>query len=289
MHSKTKFYDLFTQHLPSNIVTNLSDKDQYDIYFEQFSLLALEEMHNYSTDERLYDYFEYNAFNSIEDTKSYMKKLIDRMSGDKDTRVSTYWLIRRKSDKHLIGTAGLIDFNFIRQSIEWGYGIDPELWGQGYILQIQEILKNYVFDVLELNRIHGVTMITNKRTIESILAAGFQNEGIARDYYCKNDTFIDGWRYAMTKYDYKEQEKSFSKGNQDDIKLDDVISIVSSILPDEDISHKTTMRNTTSWDSLNHMLIILAIKEKLDINLSPSDIAEATSIKRILKIANKIK
>ena len=49
------------------------------------------------------------------------------------------------------------------------------------------------------------------------------------------------------------------------------------------------MRNTTSWDSLNHMLIILAIKEKLDINLSPSDIAEATSIKRILKIANKIK
>ena len=114
MHSKTKFHNLFTKNLPSAIATNLGDKDQYDVYFEEFSLLALEEMHNYSTNQRLYDYFEYNAFSSIEETQSYMEKLIDRMSGDKDTRVTTYWLIRRKSDKHLIGTAGLIDFNFIR-------------------------------------------------------------------------------------------------------------------------------------------------------------------------------
>ena len=289
MLTKAKFYNLFTKTLPTDKVNNLNDKDQYDIYFEKFSLVALEEMHNYSTDQRLYDYFEFNAFNNINETKSYMKKLIDRMSGDENTRVSTYWLIRRNSDKSLIGTAGLIDFSFIRQSIEWGYGIDPKLWGLGYILQIQEILKNYVFNVLELNRIHGITMITNKRTIESILAAGFKHEGIARDHYCKDKNFIDGWRYGMTRNDYNGKKKSSNNGNVNDIKLNDLIDIISTILPDEDVSYETTMKNTTSWDSLNHMMIILAIKEKLDIDLSPSDIAEATSIKEILRLINKIK
>ena len=80
------------------------------------------------------------------------------MKGDEDSRVTTYWFVRRKSDDRLIGSAGLIDLNFSRQSIEWGYGIDPDLWGQGYILKIQEALKDYVFNILELNRIHGVTM-----------------------------------------------------------------------------------------------------------------------------------
>ena len=97
---------------------------------------------------------------------------------------STWWCNAFSTDgytsvvaPHGAGLA-LIDLNFGRQSIEWGYGIDPDLWGQGYILQIQEALKEYVFNILELNRIHGVTMSNNLRTIESITAAGMTHEGI---------------------------------------------------------------------------------------------------------------
>ena len=40
----------------------------------------------------------------------------------------------------------MINLNYSRKSLEWGYGIDPKLWGKGYILMIQECLKKYVFE-----------------------------------------------------------------------------------------------------------------------------------------------
>ena len=39
---------------------------------------------------------------------------------------------------------------------------------------------------------------------------------------------------------------------------------------------------------MNHMLIMIVLKEKLGLNLSPSDIADAISVKEILKIIQSI-
>lgn len=280
------FFNKFTKVLPGQIVSNNQNSKEFDIYFDYFSKDALEEMHRYSTNESFYEHYEFNAFTSIEETSAYMDKLINRMSGDINDRVSTYWLIRRKSDNYLIGTACLVDLNFGRKSIEWGYGVDPKLWGKGYILQIQEILKDYAFNVLQLNRIHGVTMVNNFKTIESILATGMLNEGISREHYCKDGKFIDGWRYGMTKKDYAKQIRS--KLNNQDISSNQIIELINEILENETIDINSSMENINTWDSLNHMLIMVALKEKLGLDLSPSDIADAISVKEIIKIIQNI-
>ena len=75
----------------------------------------------------------------------------------------------------------------------------------------------------------------------------------------------------------------------ENINIKEVITIVCSILPDDDITEESSMENSQSWDSLNHMLIMIALKEKLGIELAPSDIADAISIKDIMSILNKIK
>ena len=62
-----------------------------------------------------------------------------------------------------------------------------------------DILKKYVFETLCFNRLHGITMINNERTISSILSCGMTNEGVLRDYYCKNGEHVDGWTYSMLK------------------------------------------------------------------------------------------
>ncbi len=281
-----EFFNKFTKVLPGEIINSSQNLKEYSIYFDHFTKDAVMEMHRYSIDETFYEHYEFDAFTSVEETGAYMDKLIDRMSGNINERNTTYWLIRRKSDDYLIGTAGLIDLNFGRQSIEWGYGIDPKLWGKGYILQIQEILKDYVFNVLELNRIHGVTMANNYKTIESIQAAGMMHEGISRDHYCKKGEFVDGWRYAMTKKDYDSQ--THSKAYNQDISSDQVIRLINEILENESIDINSSMENIKTWDSLNHMLIMVALKEQLALDLSPADIADAISVKDIMKIIKKI-
>ena len=285
MLTKTEFFKRFSTELPNNIGMNSAEvSDAFDIYFTPLTLDAVDEMHRYSVIERFYEHFEFPPFIHLSDTRQYLQKLITRMDGDEDTRVSTYWFVRRKSDDYLIGSAGLIDANFSRQSIEWGYGVDPELWGYGYILQIQEILKKYVFDTLGLNRIHGITMVNNHRTIESVLAAGMIHEGLASQHYCKDNKFVDGWRYAMTREMY-EGQKQLSKVNVelDDI-LESVVELVADVFTEEDITENASMAENPSWDSLGHMQVIISLRENMGVELAPADIAEATSIKSIVAI-----
>jgi RimJ/RimL family protein N-acetyltransferase/acyl carrier protein len=281
MLSKSEFFTKF--------ITELPDSNNYlsSIYFVPISMDCLEEMHSYSIKEEFYDYFEFAPFKDIKETKEYIEKLLERMKGDENSRATTYWFVRRKSDDRLIGSAGLMDLNFDRQSIEWGYGVDPDLWGHGYILKIQEALKNYAFSVLQLNRIHGVTMSSNLRTIESITAAGMAHEGIAKEHYCKDGKFIDGWRYGLTRSMYESQQSTIGKSlNKSDL-ISSIVSLVASVFPEEEITENSSMLDTASWDSLGHMAVIIALKEEMNIELSPSHIADATSIEAIVSIIDE--
>ena len=265
----------------SNILPKI--KTQSDIYFEYFSIDGLEEMHQYSKDTRLYEFFEFDPFKEIDDTKAYIEKLLQRMSDQSGEKNAMYWFVRRKSDNRLVGTASLVNLNYARQSIEWGYGVDPKLWGNGYVLQMQEILKYFAFEVLELNRLHGITMVTNDRTIQSVLASTMKHEGVLRDFYCKNGIYYDGWQYGMIAKDY---HKSNVASKSALVNMDDIISIISSVLTEEEITDESGMENTISWDSLNHMAIIIALKEELSIDFKSGEVYLATSVKKILKKAS---
>ena len=80
-----------------------SDFLESDIYFEPLSMSGLEEMHEYSIDERLYEFFEMDSFKSIDDTRNYInKQLTDRMSYNGEQKRGMCWFIRRIHDKKLI-------------------------------------------------------------------------------------------------------------------------------------------------------------------------------------------
>ena len=204
------------------------------------------------------------------------------MSGSGADRAASYWFVRRESDDTLIGTAGLLNLDYGRKSIEWGYGVDPDFWGSGHVLKIQEDLKTYVFETLGLNRLHGITMVNNKRTIESVIASGAKNEGIVRDYYCKDGVFIDGWQYSILAKDYFLER--VSSGSEITISLKDIITVLTDLLPQESIDMDTAMENTASWDSLTHMNLMIELKERFGVDFAPSDIAKAISVEAIIAL-----
>jgi [ribosomal protein S5]-alanine N-acetyltransferase len=277
MMSQVDLIDKFSNILPKI-------ESESDIYFERLSMDGLDEMHQYSKDERLYEFLEFAPFKEIDDTKAYIEKKLQCMPDQSSEKNAMYWFVRRKSDDRLVGTAGLVNLNYARQSIEWGYGIDPTLWGYGYVLQIQEALKKFTFEVLELNRLNGITMVENERTIQSVLASGLRHEGILRDFYCKQGVYHDGWQYGMVAKDYHKRNVISSSVL---VSMDDIINVVSSVLTEEKITDESSIENTFSWDSLNHMEIIIALKSQLSIDFSPSEIASSTSIKKIYKRANE--
>jgi [ribosomal protein S5]-alanine N-acetyltransferase len=284
---KEEFYFRFLNIVPGKSLPHSNaSATNFDIFFEPLNMSGLEEMHRYSKDPRLYEYFEFDPFDSIEKTRAYIQKLEQRMEGEPLNKTSMYWFVRRKIDQYLIGTATLTNLNFDRQSVEWGYGVDPELWGKGYILQIQECLKRYVFETLQLNRLHGISMVENKRTISSVLSAGMKYEGTHRQFYRKNGIYHDGWQYGMVSSDYFEQSHDKTK-TLTLYTVEDVIKILSSILTEEQVTVNTSMSDSYQWDSLTHMTIMVALQEQLGVTLSPIDISRATSVKTILDIISQ--
>jgi RimJ/RimL family protein N-acetyltransferase/acyl carrier protein len=279
MLSKSNFFKKFSSVPPG------LGSDSTDIYFSSVSMEGLEEMHQYSINEKLYEFFEFDAFKHQSETARYIEKLLQRMSGSGLDRAASYWFVRRMSDDTLVGTAGLLNLDYGRKSIEWGYGIDPDLWGNGYVLKIQEDLKTYVFETLGLNRLHGITMVNNKRTIESVLASGAKNEGISRDHYCKDGVFIDGWQYSILAKDYFAERVT----SESEIKVTpkDIITVLTDLLPQESIGMGTSMENTASWDSLTHMNLMIELKERFSVDFSPLDIAQATSVESITDLLNR--
>ena len=272
-----EFFYIFSKSNP-----HLSDTS---IIFEELNFKGLDEFHNYSTDKRLYEYLEFDSFKNKEESKNYLRKLIERTSGKDILRRASYWFIRDKKDNRLIGTAGLLNLDLNRKSIELGFGIDPKYWGKGYIMEVLEILKNYTFKELKLNRLYGKTMINNERTIKSVLAAGMLKEGIAKEYYCKNGQFIDAWLYGITRKIFLKHQINVSN-LENNFTENQIITAVNSVLENNIINSESSMDNTLEWDSMNHILIILAIKKRLNVDLSPNQIMQATSIKKILKILN---
>ena len=280
MLTETDFYKRFSTVIPGE--SDLTDS--FDISFFPLSMDGAEEMNRYSVKECFYEFLEYPPFKNLADTTQYLKKLFKRMEGGGDSQNSMYWFVRRKSDNYLIGSACLVSLDYGRQSVEWGYGIDPEFWGHGYILQLQEILKAFVFETLGLNRLHGITMVTNLRTIESVKSAGMVHEGIAKDFYCKDGKFIDGWRYAMTKSVYNDLSK-LSKLDIDISGLtQSILNLLSDLFPEDEMSENSSMSETIGWDSLGHIRVIMSIKEKLGVTFTPVEIANANSVKSIIEI-----
>ena len=256
------------------------------IYFEPISLSGLEEMHEYSINEKFYEFFEFDVFKTKKETEQYLKKLIERTKIVNGQIQSMYWFVRLKEDSKLIGSAALVNINQNRKSAEIGYGIDPNYWGKGYVLLLQNALIKYTFESLGLNRLHGITMVNNERTISSIYAAGFKKEGILRDYYFKDNRFIDGLKYSMLKTDYISSSKIGFTNKE--ISIKDLIKLVKEELK-EHIDENSSMLNTSNWDSLSHLGIIVNLSNKHKIELNPIKIADATSIRELYKICNNLK
>ncbi len=278
MLGREEFFRRLDERVPGGGATDPASPGE--LYCERLAMTSLDELHRYSTDGRLYEFFEFSRFVDLQQTRAYVEKLQDRIGDGVDGRTAMYWVVRRKADGFLVGTMNLIFLDYARQSVEWGYGVDPELWGHGYVLEIQEMLKIYVFEVLELNRLQGMTMVENERTIASVLAAGMKHEGTLRQYYRKAGVYHDAWLYGMLRADYLESKQQVG-GRRGVVGIDEVRNIVAAALADDSVTVDSGMHDLFSWDSLTHMSIMVAVSQQTGVSLSPADMTRGTSVKAI--------
>lgn len=109
-------------------------------------------------------------------------------------------------EEGLIGTANLININWKDKNAHHGMLLgDKDLRGKGYAVDTIMAIMRYSFEELGLNRLDGSIIDYNEASKGVYInKCGWKKEGVAREWYFRNDKFWDKLLVGITKADYNE-------------------------------------------------------------------------------------
>lgn len=109
-----------------------------------------------------------------------------------------FWIYKKTDPAHIIGTVCFRDIvRTIYQCCEIGYKFDKRSWHHGYAFEaLCRCLETAFYD-LNLHRITAHIMPENTASIHLVERAGFQREGIAKEYALLRGAWQDHVVYSM--------------------------------------------------------------------------------------------
>ncbi len=122
-------------------------------------------------------------------TKNDAKNKIDEWISKNENKIFT--ICESKTDKP-IGITGLFRVDQISRSGVFYIAIyNPQFWSKGYGKEATQLVLEYSFDILNLNRIQLHVATTNKKGINVYKAKGFTIEGTLREAMYHNNKYVD--------------------------------------------------------------------------------------------------
>jgi ribosomal-protein-alanine N-acetyltransferase len=112
-----------------------------------------------------------------------------------------FWIFSKNTDTTEsipIGTVAIT--NIIRgvfKSCYIGYKLDQRFCGFGFMAEALEGVVRFAFEALRLHRIEANIMPRNQKSIKVIIKAGFNYEGLSKDYLKINGIWENHYRYAI--------------------------------------------------------------------------------------------
>ncbi|MDB0021094.1 GNAT family N-acetyltransferase [Candidatus Pseudothioglobus singularis] len=151
--------------------------DKYNLV--ELDLKYLDDMFEYSSDDRLYEHFEFPPQKNYLNTKEYLENLIKRSNKDD----AYWWFIQLKETSKVIGSFGIHEIDLRKGSCEISYAISPNYWGTGAFMDVLNMSLKHLFNDFNFHRVTAVTSSKNFRSINALKKVGFEEEGVFRDFY----------------------------------------------------------------------------------------------------------
>ncbi len=172
---------------PRLLLRKSSIVDAHDIY------------RNYATDEVVTQYLPWNPHADIYVTRRFLQECNESWRDGTDYSYS----VVHKAEQQVIG---MISLRPAAHSVEVGYVLAREYWGQGLTTEALVALSDWCLDQPEIWRVEAYCDIQNKASARVMAKAGMQQEGILRKYLSNpghGTVPQDAFLYARVKEDLK--------------------------------------------------------------------------------------
>jgi len=111
--------------------------------------------------------------------------------------------IERQTDRALVGTCTIFQFQAASRRAEIGYALGRSYWGFGYMHEALQTLLRYAFETLDLNRLEADIDPRNLASAKTLERLGFQKEGFLRERWIVNGEISDTWLYGLLSRDWQ--------------------------------------------------------------------------------------
>lgn len=133
---------------------------------------------------------------------------VENLKNRKDTIVFGILILDENGVEKLIGNCGLHEIDWKNRVAEVGIMIgEKELHGKGYGTEAMEIILEYGFETVNLNRIQLHVYDFNIRAIKSYTKIGFIEEGRMRQAQFKNGKYHDMILMSMLHEEWVKKNK----------------------------------------------------------------------------------
>jgi ribosomal-protein-alanine N-acetyltransferase len=107
------------------------------------------------------------------------------------------WAIQLKGVPRLIGTCGFHLLDRHNQHIEVGYDLAKAYWRQGIMSEALRPVLRYGFEQLQVHRIEANVTAGNVASVQTLLKAGFRQEGVWRERAYLRGQFYDLLQFGL--------------------------------------------------------------------------------------------
>ncbi len=162
------------------------------IAFKPLILDDIEAIHEFASDKDVSKFIGWNLMKDINETKSFMEKLIKR--NEEGTHL--YANIEEIKTGKVIGTAMIFDFDKEANYAEIGYVLNKSYWNCGYGTETVRLITDYAFETLLCRKLYARVVHVNIGSARILEKNNYILEGKLVDHYYIDEHYYDSLIYA---------------------------------------------------------------------------------------------
>lgn len=173
-----------------------------DLILKKIEGEDIHEFFEIHSSERLYQYIPGKAKKNIQSVENMIGHYERDFNKKKMIFLGIY---TRKPEQKLVGIAEIFNIDKKVNMVTIGYRLHEDYWGKGIATNVVDLMTNYMFNTIRVNRIQAFVMPENNKSKDVLKRNCFTYEGTIRQgEIWKDKGLIDLELYSILQKDYKE-------------------------------------------------------------------------------------
>lgn len=157
------------------------------------------DIYRYAQDPEVARHVLWDAHRSIFESRGYVRFLIYQYRNG----MPGSWVIVLKETGHVVGTIGYMSYHADNATVEVGYSLSREHWGQGLMTEALSAVISETFRTLKLHRIEAMHFTDNPASGRVMAKCGMLHEGHMRERINCKGVFRDVEMWGILQSDWK--------------------------------------------------------------------------------------